>query len=306
MKKTTQTLLALIALIASSQAATVTLNASNPAGTDWTNNTYWSDNLAPSSGNDYIADAKSIRTPATTGDLVFAGDSLTLQNGGGITLKGTGTYTFSDLTINNGLIANGGGINGTIAGNISLTGALTVEAGGYNRSTNISANITSTATTTLTVSNFTSTNGAAGNSTFTGTNDFSGVTFSIDMNPNAYAYAGAFSTVSGNFTNAAGFNVLSGAIDFDTDFTNAAANLILASGAAITLDQDITVKQLVLDGTALAAGTYTFAELNASYDSYFTDGGSGSIIVSVAPEPSSLALLILGLGSLAFYRRRKA
>ena len=67
-----------------SYAATVTLTASDANGfTSFNTGLNWSDTFAPSAGNDYsVGSGATLRTPATTGDFTFAGNSLTIGAGG--------------------------------------------------------------------------------------------------------------------------------------------------------------------------------------------------------------------------------
>ncbi|MEM1059265.1 MAG: PEP-CTERM sorting domain-containing protein [Verrucomicrobiota bacterium] len=89
---------------------------------------------------------------------------------------------------------------------------------------------------------------------------------------------------------------------FGNDLVMEGSSLIAAGDNQINLDQDVTFGGLSLDGDTLAVGTYDFAFLNANYDSLFVDGGSGSI--TVVPEPATGALVLGGLGLLAWRRRR--
>ena len=71
----------------------------------------------------------------------------------------------------------------------------------------------------------------------------------------------------------------------------------------MTLDQDHTFGLIEIDGVSLATGTYSFADLNSTYDAFFADGGTGSL--TVVPEPSYVSLLIAVFGMVGFCRRSR-
>jgi hypothetical protein len=85
-------------------------------------------------------------------------------------------------------------------------------------------------------------------------------------------------------------------LNFNNDLASAGGLNISGTGV-VTLDQNVTFASVSIGGTALTAGTYSFATLNSTFDAFFTNGGSGSITVGAIPEPSTYAAL-LGLGSL--------
>ena len=119
-------------------AADVTLTVTDSIGTssydnDGVNN--WSDTLDPSAGNDYFVAVEWLRTPGS-GDHVFAGDSLTLQTGGGIINKNGGAQTITtNLILDGGLVRSGSGVDDTftLAGSIDVTstGALVPDQSPY-------------------------------------------------------------------------------------------------------------------------------------------------------------------------------
>jgi hypothetical protein len=118
-------------------AATITLTANNGFGASGLNSaTGWSVAAAPAAGNDYITNGFLLRTPADGASYTFAGDSLTVTDGNGISgfagaandalmWKGSGTaavITVNNLIINGGQIRHGQGDGDsfTLAGNISV------------------------------------------------------------------------------------------------------------------------------------------------------------------------------------------
>ncbi len=93
-------------------AADVTLTNNDSMGASSFNTAgRWSNQQAPSAANDYwvIVSGRTLRTPDNTAaDFTFAGNSLTLTNGGKILYKGiTSTITIPNLTVNGGELANG-------------------------------------------------------------------------------------------------------------------------------------------------------------------------------------------------------
>jgi len=125
----------LVFLALPGRAATVTLNASDAAGSSSFNAAgHWSNAAAPAAGNAYIDNTFVLRGPAT-GSFTFGGDSLTIGNGAGSTaeflLKSAATQILT-ITGTGGLIMDGGNIreadaNGTVASS-TISGTMTVEA----------------------------------------------------------------------------------------------------------------------------------------------------------------------------------
>jgi len=124
--------------VSSASAASFTLEASDASTTSSFTNPLtaaaagWTDGTlidhAPSAGNTYATGAFILRTP-TTGDHSFAGDSLTVQTGGQLAIKGPAAST---ITVNN-LILDGGNLNvasGTAAATFNVAGNITVDTTG--------------------------------------------------------------------------------------------------------------------------------------------------------------------------------
>jgi autotransporter-associated beta strand protein len=112
-----------------SQAATVTLTASDTTGTSSFNAAgKWSDGKAPSAGNDYVVDSKrNLLSPTDALDYTFLGDKLTLQGGATLMLYGQSntTVTVTNLFVDNGTIRQ------TSQNAVQyLAGAITVGSGG--------------------------------------------------------------------------------------------------------------------------------------------------------------------------------
>jgi autotransporter-associated beta strand protein len=114
---------------AGAQSVTITLEgAGDPSGQSVftsasnSNGTHWSDNLAPHSGADYIVGPGNIgiRTPqSATGELVFGGDSLTLQGRGSLAIKMIRTPVGANTdtsTVYPRIVFNDLRMDGTVAG----------------------------------------------------------------------------------------------------------------------------------------------------------------------------------------------
>jgi Glycosyl hydrolase catalytic core/Ricin-type beta-trefoil lectin domain-like len=119
-------------------AANVTLLSTDASGfSSFTGATNWSNDAAPSAGNNYFTSTFGMRTPGDANNYTFAGGSLTLSpgttTGYSLIYKGSAaanTYTINNLTNNGGLIRSGAGSGNTciIAGNMVVAGNSTIEA----------------------------------------------------------------------------------------------------------------------------------------------------------------------------------
>jgi len=220
--------------------------------------------------------------PTSSGTNTFAGGTLVLANGQ-LSVKATG----SGLARVTNFITTGGGL--------------------------IIAAETSNATHNLRVENFNNQSGATRLSASTqgnnrtlnlsiGTLTGSGG-FTIDAN------SGSTRPIKISIDDATGytgdFGFANGLIDFDNDFASG-GSLTLSGTSVLVLDQSVSFTAVTINGTSLAAGTYSFADLNAAFDAFFADGGTGSITVAAVPEPASAATLAGAalLGLVALRRRR--
>ncbi len=115
----------------SADAAIVTLTGIDGFGSSSFNTVgLWDNAAAPSAGNDYfVPDGTRLRTPPDGNSYAFAGDSLTINNltayGDGFMFKGTGntgTITVDNLIMDGGLISHANGIGDVF----QLDGAMSV------------------------------------------------------------------------------------------------------------------------------------------------------------------------------------
>ena len=117
--------------------STTTLIANDGFGTSSFNAAgQWSSAAEPGPGMDYVINVNGmiLRTPPDADNHTFAGDSLTIRNGGILASKatsGNAVITINHLIANNGILRNsvGGGTGTTFAGNIeNQADGLRVEA----------------------------------------------------------------------------------------------------------------------------------------------------------------------------------
>lgn len=106
----------------------------------------WADDNEPTSGNDYFTGEFGLRTPTTSSNYTFEGDSLTIDGGQLIyKVNGDRTITVENLTFSDGSFGQGGGSGGTglIA---TLDGNITLAAGKFgNFNTGVARTINITA-----------------------------------------------------------------------------------------------------------------------------------------------------------------
>jgi autotransporter-associated beta strand protein len=119
--------------------------------------------------------------------------------------------------------------------------------------------------------------------------------------------AGTLLVASGATLGSGGITVGSGGtLNFDYDFSLATGGLTLLTGSAVILDQSLSFTGLTIAGNSFSPGTYDYATLKTAYPAIFADGGSGQISVSAIPEPSSLALIGIGIAAALGIRRKRS
>lgn len=289
--------------LTTSDANSTTVTSFNSAG-------HWSDATAPTPGNTYATGAFAIRTPNNGTSYTFGGDSLSIDTGGRLLMKATGTTQVD--TVN--LILNGGyadeangpaGDTATLAGTIALNansalGALTAEF--------LVVNSTISGGSALTIGGTINGGADVGTVVFNGANTYTGST-TVSTGTLRIASSGRI----GSSTSTADVSV-GGATSAFLDIQNPNAisdfaSLKLTSGTSprVGLAGGIneTINQLFINGLVQPAGTYGSTGSGATFtrDDIFSPTGSG-ILTVVAPEPSTLGLaLVGGLGLLARRRR---
>ncbi|MDQ8207516.1 hypothetical protein QEH52_08350 [Coraliomargarita sp. SDUM461003] len=285
-------------------AQSVTQVNSLEAGIGWNaaasgGDAIWSDGLAASGTKDYVVGSGfTLRTPI--GTSTFAGNSLTIEAGGQLLLKPNNNdrvHTVNDLILNGGQITHGQPartIAYQLAGSITLTADSTYDATGsdYRRAT-FSASISGSSTFSINL-------GSSDDLTISSaSNTFSGEWFVSQADSGSVS--DFFATGNGALGNA-DVTIGSG-INFDVDYDINNTTKALNLDGIMILDQDHTFGMVQIDGDTLAAGTYSFEDLNSSYDAFFVDGGTGSL--TVVPEPSYFALSLAILAMVGFSRRSR-
>lgn len=265
---------------------------------------HWSDGLAPSAGKTYST-AYLLRTPTAAGNYTFGGDSLTINTGGNMYYKGASGYTITANIIlsGTGYITNGGENPYTLAGTLNLANSANIY--GFNKLVTVSSLISGGSSAVLNIAStgLSSADLTGGVILSNSANSYSGGTAVMN---NASLFVNADHALgTGNVTlNARTTLTLSGGLT--NDYIANSASLIVSSTAhSVNLNFTGTdsISGLSLNGgtTFLGLGTYGAIGSGAQYTSSIF---SGTGILTVIPEPSVSALLLLGIFSFATRRRR--
>ncbi len=255
-------------------------------GQSWETAATWSDGLAASvsapskPGSAYYVPANtSLRTPPGAASSTFPGNTLEFQGNGSFTttIAGSGSSALIMKTSNGGivnfpkLIMNGGQIFNF------------VDSGG---STVIGGEMQVIANTPIYAADDTSSRSIRIEAKLTGDGNieyraYSGGTFipanvaSLNIAGSANTYTGTWNVILGTLVGSAagslGTNTITigaqGALQTTYDISNPNGPLILNGRCNLTRNH--TFKTVTINGTPLSAGTYTFAQLNASYPANF-------------------------------------
>jgi len=301
--KTTSALAVVIAalVVTPGEAAIVTLTANDANGpvTSFNGAGNWDNLAAPSAGNDYFTSDFFLRTPADGGSYTFGGDSLNINNTGGypqgMLYKGTGNtgvITVDNLILNGGLISHGNGTADVfqLDGNINVVANSSIYA--KQGPINVLAAISGSA-------NITNPGSDGDGRTLTFMSAASTFTGSIVNNGR---FALADDAVLNFVIGASGVNnSVSGtgaATDFNGDFvfdlsgasSNSGDSWAIASAATQSFGATFSVPGFTESGNVWANGVYRFDEANG--------------VLSVVPEPSSLAILLFAIPLLSAARQR--
>lgn len=283
-------------LTASADAVLVTLTSGDSAGDSSFNSVgNWNPAIAPSSGNDYLVDNGALRTPfGMGGTMNFEGDSLTVVTQFSFKSNDNSVINVDNLILDTGFVRNNEGTTTQ-----TLSGGLTLAAGGGSLRSGGNATSARTLIVTSTVSGAGTLNLQAFDDmasflelSSVGTNTYSGGTTVTEGDVRV--------TVNGGF-GSGNVSVSGGALLQLVGVTNSINDSASLSIDASVVDLDFIgtdiIGDLSLDGgtTFLGAGVYGAA----TDPTFFT--GTGTL--TVIPEPGSLFLLGGGL-LLAFTRRR--
>jgi autotransporter-associated beta strand protein len=254
---------------------------------DWNTAAHWSDGLSatesaaakPGSTYRILANA-ALRTPATGLSSTFPGNSLTIEGAGifNATIPGSGmgalllkgdnncVVTIPKLVMNGGQIFSfmNSGWTVTLAGEVEVLANTPFFAAEDTaaRTIHLSAKLTG--------------NGNVEYRGYTGGGNFQPAwVSSLNVSGAANTYSGTWNVIIGTLVGSApgalGTNTITvgaqGALQATYDINNPNAELIL--NGRLNLTRDHTFKAVTVNGTPLAAGTYTFAQLNAAYPANF-------------------------------------
>lgn len=305
-----------------SRGATIMMDVSNGVGQSWLTATCWDDDQPAHAGTladptNYVVGAGFVVRTPNTGSNTFPGDSLTMDAGQFNMTSTSGTTT----TVNNfALQASGVIVNAVpnsthiLAGTLSVAPAETgiirtagTAAGGARHITVDSLVSGGGTLYALQRGNVTLTN--AGN-TFSGTWRVGGIGIVAGTGGTFSNASNAVTTLKATTAGSLGINADVVAGDFgifdpDYDWTTA-GSLTLNTDGSLILDnvaQHLTVNGLVIGGTPLSAGTYTYTELSSTYPGFIAPGGDSSASITVVPEPAS-AVALIAVGALGLSRRR--
>jgi len=333
-------LLASLGIIAPASAANFTFNGQQAnADTNHWNAAIWQPgSVTPSAGNTYellvnTATATRLRSPnGTTGSggtgaagqtFTFPGDSLTL-NGAGFTTGTTSTelrfkasfdsttFNFPGVGGNPGLILNGGILNDGDDRILTLSGSIRTNPGTVSSIDPGGQAVTDIGP--LRGFIFTANLTGSGDISLDYGHDFGSAAPALEIDSTNLNFTGDWIVnagwLKGVGANSLGFGdiTLTGlqnaaTLDVDYDLLNPTGSLVLqGTNTKLVVDQNLTFAAVNINGTQLAAGLYTAAQLNASFDANIVDGGTGT--VRVIPEPSAALAALLGGVTILVRRRR--
>lgn len=313
--------MSILAMSVSGHAATITLVQSNDtSGQSWLTPGTWSNNAVPSSLNDYVVTSPSgvrtVRTPQTANvSYTFGGNSLTINNSRLLfaTLMGSNITIGNFILTNNGMMSNGTDALQTLSGGLEISGSAFARLSTLAtvRNITIASQITGSGSFGL-IQNGTLTLNGTGN-TFTGTWTVGGT--GVTIPDGTYSNTSTLiSTLIGSSTGSLGVNSnvtlnIWSRFDLNYDWTTTGTLTLASNGGSataivMTLDQNVTVGNLVVAGNTLTPGTYDYSALStAGFSDYFTNSG-GSI--TVVPEPGIAGLLAFStLGTVVWLRRAR-
>jgi hypothetical protein len=322
-----------------SSAITFITSTVEAQGTDWTA-AIWKANgtgtaASPVPGNAYATvfngttignglNNTRIRSPAVSGTVTFAGNSLTLNTNTELRTKGSPptTINFPGVGGNPGLILNGGMLNdGDNTANtvVTITGSIEVAGQSYNsgQGANGGGGGLASNARAIDISGYLSGAGdmvimncstnlpqivSGPTNTYSGTwivqcgwlqgtaANSIGTASSISVDPNYTGYLAAMPNASSP----------NGPALFEVNYNlNTVGTLTLVNGGQMNLHQNCTFAGVTIEGTSLSPGAHPYSELAGNFPGNFLPGGSGSITVAVPSGPPGPTSAPSGLGASA-------
>ncbi|MDF3128486.1 PEP-CTERM sorting domain-containing protein [Kiritimatiellaeota bacterium B1221] len=315
--------LMLMAMTQMVSAQAVTLTADDPAGkSSFTSGVRWSDGLAPSAGKDYVVDgtnssSDAMRSPGSSSSsgspyiqtATFAGDSLTLQNGGLLSLKGSNynnRVVIDNLILDNGTVAaNQPNTVPLFEGNIHLlSGGGIIDLDNGDRGIALKSVVTGTGALSL----VTGTGGRPISFESVSANTYSGGTYITGSRSSNYLNVkndGIFGTGDVFLDSTVLISIGSGTTH---DYINDSAMLSFDGGtSSIFLDfaGTDTIGALSFDGGSTFAAVGTWGATGSGAANIDDTRFSGTGVLNVIPEPSSVMLVAIAAFSFGILKIRK-
>ncbi|MDF7807191.1 hypothetical protein P4E94_07065 [Pontiellaceae bacterium B12219] len=284
-------------------------NMSAVATDGWNDTNFWDNGLALIATNDYINNnfnptsvneiAWDTRTPASGSDT-FGGHSLTMTNGANFAIKNNGPWTVDNLYIWAGSsIRLAGGSSSALGGALNLkgTGSVDLNAGAFGRMCTISSLMYADPTISNIVINIGETSP---------TNTTQAMTAGFAINSALNDFAGLWIVEAGllkgnNFGNGSFLVTDMGVLDFDYSYINASADLRVeanptnaAQNGMLLLDSNVQVGSATLGGVSLPEGSYSGADLKATYGAVIHEDTSDVAVLAVG---ASIALPVYQTGN---------
>jgi chitodextrinase len=267
-------LFALVIIAATSEAALCTTRVNAPTATEsWADAIWQPGPAAPIPGNSYEILRGGLLQSPSGGSSIFHGDSLMVDRGARLRLKGTSPVTlgFPGVDGNAGLVLNGGRLQiaddnvFTVDGQIVLAADSLVDLGRGSRSLVITAQLSGEGDLTVRGSLDNSLDVQSANNPYTG---------------NWRVVRSYLRGVGDGSLGAGDITVSHGTLEINYDIQTPGSLTLLGADSVMVLHQNCQFSAVTINGAELEPGTYSYAELAAQFPGTFAEGGTGSITVT--------------------------
>ena len=311
LKTGTAACVAVTAAVLSAQAVTIDQTMTNPpAGTDWNQSSVWGDNLVvPTDDYNMIPGPTRIGQSFTTQGFawayygqvrdstttsIFEGGKLLINDATRLLMKAiddVDATSTADIVLNGGHILSAPNSGGTVnlAGTINLVAPLGAIGMNPSGSSTLTFNI---------------------DSTITGSGQLQLVQTGSAGSVSLLNVRGDISNFAGEFYLSSSEGIAPGPLSAFS-FASASAPLATLNLATFTtnfhfdLNSELSFGSVILDGSELDPGIYTFADLEARAPGKFLSNGGSITVLAAVPEPSVVVALLAGAGFFAVVMRRK-